>query len=93
MDWFDNRGRDDVLSGGARRIPISTPVGEFRVWTKRHGTNPTTKLLTLHGGPGATHEDWECFDTWLPAAGVEYYHYDQLGSHGLSDSTGAASSC
>jgi proline iminopeptidase len=79
-DYFDNTGRDDVLSGGVRMIPIETPAGTFRVWTKRAGNNPTTKLLLLHGGPGATHEYLEGFDSFLPAAGVEYYYYDQLGS-------------
>ncbi|MGD8320705.1 MAG: proline iminopeptidase-family hydrolase [Gemmatimonadota bacterium] len=78
--WFDNTGRDDVLSGGVKMIPIQTPGGTFRVWTKRVGNNPTIKLLLLHGGPGATHEYFEAADTWLPGAGVEYYYYDQLGS-------------
>jgi len=66
---------DDV-----RMIPISTPKGEFRVWTKRVGNNPRVKLLLLHGGPGATHEYFEASDSFLPAAGIEYYYYDQLGS-------------
>lgn len=79
-DYFDNTGRVDAWSGGVRMIPISTPKGEFRVWTKRVGNNPRVKLLLLHGGPGATHEFLEAFDSFLPAAGIEYYHYDQLGS-------------
>ena len=70
----------DILSGGARLIPISTPSGEFRVWTKRVGTNPDLKVLLLHGGPGASDELYECFDAWLPGVGIEYYYYDQLGS-------------
>lgn len=78
--YLDSRGRDDVLSGGTRRIAITTPAGEFSVWTKRVGNNPAIRLLLLHGGPGATHEYFECFDSFLPAAGVEYYYYDQLGS-------------
>lgn len=78
--YFDNSGRDDVLSGGARMIPIHTPVGDFKVWTKRVGNNPRIKLLLLHGGPGATHEYFEAFDSYLPDAGIEYYYYDQLGS-------------
>jgi proline iminopeptidase len=61
-------------------IPVSTPSGPFRVWTKRVGTNPDLKVLLLHGGPGATSEEFDCFDTWFPRAGIEYYHYDQLGS-------------
>ncbi|MFP3942347.1 MAG: proline iminopeptidase-family hydrolase [Alphaproteobacteria bacterium] len=79
-DYFDNTGRDDVLSGGVKLIPVATPHGEFRVWTKRTGNNPRIKLLLLHGGPGATHEYFECADSFLPGAGVEYYYYDQLGS-------------
>ncbi len=40
-------------------IPISTPKGDFKVWTKRVGNNPTMKVLLLHGGPGMTHEIYE----------------------------------
>ena len=78
--YFDNTGREDVLSGGVRMIPVTTPKGEFRVWTKRVGNNPSFKLLLLHGGPGATHEGFEALDSYLPGAGIEYYFYDQLGS-------------
>ena len=78
--YFDSTGRNDVLAGGARMIPITTPKGLFKVWTKRVGNNPKIKLLLLHGGPGATHEYFEAFDSFLPGAGIEYYYYDQLGS-------------
>jgi proline iminopeptidase len=78
--YFDNSGRDDVLSGGVKMIPITTPSGTFKVWTKRVGNNPRIRLLLLHGGPGATHEYFEAFDSHLPAAGIEYIYYDQLGS-------------
>ena len=74
------QGLDDVLCGGVKLIPITTPRGEFKVWTKRVGNNRDTRLLLLHGGPGATHEYFEAFDSYLPAAGIEYYYYDQLGS-------------
>ncbi len=84
VGYLDYSGRPDRPSGGVRRIPIDTPSGRFSVWTKRIGNNPTLKLLLLHGGPGATHEYLEAFDSYLPAAGVEYYYYDQLGS-GHSD--------
>jgi proline iminopeptidase len=66
-------------------IPVTTPSGTFKVWTKRIGNNPDVRMLVLHGGPGATHEYLEALDSCLPAAGVEYYYYDQLGS-GRSDS-------
>lgn len=70
----------EVQTGGVRMIPVQTPKGEFRVWTKRVGNNPTVKVLLLHGGPGATHEYFEAFDSFFPQAGIEYYYYDQLGS-------------
>ena len=79
--YNDNTGRTDVLSGGVRMIPITTPKGTFKVWTKRTGNNPTIKVLLLHGGPGMTHEYFEAFDSYFPGAGIEYYYYDQLGSH------------
>jgi proline iminopeptidase len=82
--YLDYSGRADRISGGARRIPVRTPRGEFGVWTKRVGNNPDLKVLLLHGGPGATHEYLEAVDSFLPGAGIEYYHYDQLGS-GFSD--------
>jgi proline iminopeptidase len=80
--YFDTSAWEprDVISGGSRMIPISTPRGEFRVWTKRVGNNPGLKVLLLHGGPGASDELYECFDTWFPRAGIEFYYYDQLGS-------------
>ena len=78
--YLDSSGRDDVLTGGVKMIPISTPKGAFHVWTKRVGNNPKIKVLLLHGGPGATHEYLEAFDSYFPGAGVEYYYYDQLGS-------------
>jgi proline iminopeptidase len=79
-DYLDYSGREDVLAGGVRMVPIKTPIGAFKVWTKRIGNNPTLRVLILHGGPGATHEYLEACDSYFPAAGVEYYHYDQLGS-------------
>ncbi|HET9451759.1 MAG TPA: proline iminopeptidase-family hydrolase [Aggregicoccus sp.] len=78
---FDDEERRDLPSGGARMVEISTPRGRYRVWTRRVGDNPRIKLLLLHGGPGATHEYFEAFDSHLPGAGIEYYYYDQLGSH------------
>jgi len=79
--YLDQTGRDDVLSGGVKMIPVTTSKGTFRVWTKRVGNNPTTKVLLLHGGPGVTHEYLEAFDSYFPSAGIEYYYYDQLGSY------------
>ena len=78
--YLDYAGRPDLLGGGVRLIPIRTPKGEFRVWTKRVGNSPKMKVLLLHGGPAATHEYFEAFDSYFPAAAIEYYYYDQLGS-------------
>ncbi|MCJ8164167.1 proline iminopeptidase-family hydrolase [Pontibacter sp. E15-1] len=79
--YLDSSGKADERSGGARKIKIHTPKGEFEVWTKRTGNSPTMKVLLLHGGPGGTHEAFECFDSYFPKEGIEYYYYDQLGSH------------
>ena len=81
VKYLDNSGRGDLIGGGVRRIPITTSHGTFKVWTRRFGNNPRIKLLLLHGGPGMTHEYFEACDSYMPAAGVEYYYYDQLGSH------------
>jgi proline iminopeptidase len=72
---------DSIESAGVRMIPIKTPVGEFKVWTKRFGNNPKIKILLLHGGPAMTHEYMECFETFFQRQGFEFYEYDQLGSY------------
>ncbi|RZJ89408.1 MAG: alpha/beta fold hydrolase, partial [Hymenobacter sp.] len=68
-----------VKTGGVQVIPITTPKGTFNVWTKRFGNNPKTKILLLNGGPGATHEYFECLESFLPQEGIEFIYYDQLG--------------
>ncbi|MEM7548724.1 MAG: proline iminopeptidase-family hydrolase [Bacteroidota bacterium] len=80
-NYLDYSGTDVEFTGGVKMIPIQTPKGEFNVWTKRVGNNPKIKVLLLHGGPGMTHELYECFDSYFPKEGIEYYYYDQLGSH------------
>ena len=70
---------DSIQNGGIKVIPITTPKGTFNVWTKRIGNNPKVKVLLLNGGPGATHEYFECFENFLPAEGIEFIYYDQLG--------------
>ena len=65
-------------------IKITTEHGDFNVWTKRTGNNPTKKVLLLHGGPGANHQYFKIFDSYFPNENIEYYYYDQLGST-LSD--------
>ena len=71
---------DGVLTGGSRRIALSSG---HEVWVKQigHGAIP---VLTLHGGPGATHFYLECFEDFLPRDKLRYWYYDQLGC-GFSD--------
>jgi proline iminopeptidase len=80
-NYLDFSGRDDQFTGGIKMIPIETPRGTFNVWTKRVGNNPKMKVLLLHGGPGATHEIFECFDGYFPQENIEYIYYDQLDSY------------
>ena len=75
---------NEVQTGGIKIIPIETPKGKFNIWTKRVGNNPKIKVLLLNGGPGATHEYFECFESFMPQEGIEFIYYDQLGC-GLSD--------
>jgi proline iminopeptidase len=67
---------DKIKTGGVKMVQVD---GKYKVWTKRIG-NSATKMLTLHGGPGCTHEYLECFESFLPQQGIEFYYYDQLGS-------------
>jgi proline iminopeptidase len=67
-----------------RMIPISTPKGDFKVWTRQVGDNPRIKVLLLHGGPGATYELFKPFEDYFTPAGIEFFYYDQLDSW-LSD--------
>ncbi len=68
-----------LKTGGIKIVTIDTPKGKFKVWTKTIGNNPTMKILLLNGGPGATHEYFESFESFLPAEGIEIIYYDQLG--------------
>ncbi len=78
VNYYD-LGETGLKSGGVKMIPIHN--GKYKVWTKRVGNNPTIKVLLLHGGPSATHEYFESFDSFFPQASIEYYYYDQLGSY------------
>jgi proline iminopeptidase len=78
---YFNYSDSGVQTAGIKMIPIQTPVGNFKVWTKRFGNNPRIKVLLLHGGPAMTHEYMECFESFFPKEGFEFYEYDQLGSY------------
>jgi len=66
----------EVKTGGSRMIEID---GGYHVWTKKVGDG-AVKVLLLHGGPGADHTGFECFEDFLPPNGIEFYYYDQLDS-------------
>lgn len=73
-----------IQTGGVKLVPVKTAKGNFNVWTKSIGNNPKMKLMILTGGPGASHEYAECFESFMPAEGIELIYYDQLAT-GFSD--------
>jgi proline iminopeptidase len=78
---YFNYGDTGVQTAGVKMILIQTAVGNFKVWTKRFGNSSAVKVLLLHGGPAMTHEYMECFESFFPQQGFEFYEYDQLGSY------------
>lgn len=70
----------EIKTGGSKLISID---GKYKVWTKKVGEGKI-KVLLLHGGPGFSHDYFECFEDFLPKENIEFYYYDQLGS-GNSD--------
>lgn len=68
-----------IQSGNVKMIPIETMGKSFNIWTKRIGNNPKVKILLLNGGPGGTHEYFQCFENFLPQEWIEFIYYDQLG--------------
>ena len=65
-----------IRVAGIKWIPVVK--GKYKVWTKKLGSG-SLKVLLLHGGPGFNHDYFECFESFLPEAGIEMYYYDQLG--------------
>ena len=78
LTLYNDLAEQGIKSGGVRLISVDS--GKHKVWTKRIGNNPKIKVLLLHGGPGATHEYFESFESFFPKEGIEFYYYDQLGS-------------
>ncbi|MBC7424900.1 MAG: proline iminopeptidase-family hydrolase [Bacteroidia bacterium] len=68
-----------VQDGGIKIIEVTTLNKKFKVWTKKIGNNPRIKVLLLNGGPGLTHEYFECFESFFPEESIEFIYYDQLG--------------
>lgn len=77
MDAAQPKKLDPSKIKGAKYIQLDNG---YRVWTKRIGTGPI-KILTLHGGPGCTHEYFECFENYFPKDQYQIIFYDQLGSY------------
>ncbi len=77
FSYYENSDTS-VQDGGVELIDITTPKGKYKVWTKRFGNNPSIKVLLLNGGPGATHEYFECFESFFPEESIEFIYYDQL---------------
>ena len=73
------RHEKGVQAGNVKMIAIESMGKKFSVWTKRVGNNPKVKILLLNGGPGGTHEYFQCFENFLPKEGIEFIYYDQLG--------------
>ncbi len=73
-----------IQDGNVRIIKIKSLGKEHKIWTKTIGNNPSKRLLLLSGGPGCSHEYFECFENFLPEQGIEFIYYDQLGT-GYSD--------
>jgi proline iminopeptidase len=82
-DYF-SMPESGIQDGGIRRIKIGTPKDSFFVWTKQVGNNPKLRVLLLSGGPGCSHEYFECFENFFPRNDIEFIYYDQLGC-GFSD--------
>jgi len=69
-------GRADAIrTAGCRTVRVD---GRYDVWVREVGTGDVP-LLSLHGGPGFSHFYLECFEDFLPQAGVRFWYYDQLG--------------
>lgn len=83
----DRLNPPSIEVAGIRMLPVVS--GRYKVWTKKIGAGKI-KVLLLHGGPGMTHEYLEVMESFLPAAGIEMYYYDQLGC-GNSDQPGDTS--
>ena len=73
----------EVQTGGIKTIQVD---GKYNVWTKKVG-HGAIKVLLLHGGPGFGHEYFECFESFLPESGIQFYYYAQLGNHNSDQPT------
>ncbi len=76
MDIVIEKTWDKTKLEGAEYVTLTNG---YKVWTKRVGEGPI-KILTLHGGPGCSHEYLECLEERFPKNLFQIIYYDQLGS-------------
>jgi proline-specific peptidase len=79
----DPPGYDSPVTVRRLRYPWRQVQRVDQAGGEQPGPEAAAAAARRPGGPGATHEYLEACDSFLPAAGIEYY-YDQLGS-GFSD--------
>lgn len=70
----------EIASTKLEGVEYVTLDNGYRVWTKRVGHGPI-KILLLHGGPGSSHEYFECFENYFSKDDYQIIFYDQLGSY------------
>ena len=85
--YFDYTGRDDVLAGGVKRIPIETSKGTFQVWTKRDRKQPQDQSPAPARRTRRHPRVLRGLRQLLPQRlGIEYYYVtDQLGLLSTAD--------
>lgn len=61
-------------------VRMITLKSGHKIWTRtsKQGHIP---IMLLHGGPGGTHEFFECFEQFLAPRGFQVIVYDQLDSY------------
>jgi len=74
------KGHSDLKSVKTEGVHFITLKNGYKVWTQTVGEGPI-QILLLHGGPGCTHEYFECFENFLQKDQFTLIYYDQLGSH------------
>ena len=58
----------EIQNGGVKMVSVRG--GKYKVWTKKVGDGHI-KVLLLHGGPGLTHEYFECMESFFPQSSTD----------------------
>ena len=80
-DYLDYSGRDDVLSGGVKMIPVKTPKGRSASGPSASATTRRSRCCCCTAGRAPRTSTSRPSTATSPRAGIEYYYYDQLGSY------------